>query len=176
MSNPYPFPYMMPWGWPSGPQGPDPSANRAAEAFVPARVEKALDFVAMMTHKTAPRIAVNDITVEVVDGQELTDDEGDTLATACHLLSSYFAGRSAPDYWEKLRVEAIRQRMQRTNQPGRLMTCMACGQDPKNVDCPFCYGSGLILITPAGSPVNRPQQEPLSEPTSNEDPGPQQDT
>ena len=108
----------------------------------------AMEFLSMMTHKAMSRAAVSDIGIEVLPGQQLCDEEVSTQATACNLLSRYFAGKLTPDCWEKLRYEAMKQRVQQGGREGMVIRCIGCGHGPMpNPTCELCKGSGKIFVS-----------------------------
>jgi hypothetical protein len=153
------MPPMPPWMWfmPPGMQnqhGQRDPREFAPEIIVPARVNKAFEFYELITFKTMKRAAVYESGAEIIDGQELTDEEKNTLATACNMLSLYFSGKLKPDIWENLRVQALAQQVRNGGIPGRAMSCLSCQpneQRPPNPSCPMCRGSGNIVISPMGA-------------------------
>lgn len=110
----------------------------------PARVRAALVFLNDLTMKTMNRVAATEHQIQEVDGQKLTEDEGSAQATACHLLSSYFAGTLKPDYWES-------KNERHAGNPGSVLRCFACAdlREPMP-ECTLCNGAGRIVVYPAG--------------------------
>lgn len=175
-SQPPYVPPMPPWGYgypgmpgmPGMPwmyQHPQQQQQRfAPEIIVPARVAKAIEFVELMTFKTMARPAINEHEIEVIPGQKLEVEEANTLATACNMLSSYFAGKLKPDIWENLRVKALTQQVSQDGTPGRLLNCFNCQhRDTPDPECPICKGQGTVLITPISAQTgNVPQVEGAS--------------
>jgi len=132
-------PWMAPWMM---------QESFTPDLIVPARVRMALEFLSMMTHKTMSRAAVSDIGIEVLPWQDLCDEEVATQATACNLLSRYFAGKLTPDVWEKLRYDAMKQRVQQGGKEGMVIRCIGCGHGPMpNPTCELCKGSGKIFVS-----------------------------
>jgi hypothetical protein len=122
--------------------------NYTPDLIVPARVRMAMEFLGMLTHKTMSRAAVSDIGIEVLPGQQLCDEEVATQATACNLLSRYFAGKLTPDCWEKLRYDAMKQRAQHGGREGIIIRCISCGHGPMpNPSCELCKGSGKVFVS-----------------------------
>jgi hypothetical protein len=122
------------------------------DIVVPARVNKALEFFSMVTHKTATRAVANDLAIEQIPGQKLTDEEANAMATACNLLSRYFSGTLPPDIWEEIRIRAVHRR---PDGDSKIMNCPVCVQNGQ-IDsmCSTCGGSGKIMITGMGSMKN----------------------
>lgn len=119
--------------------------QQAPEVLLPPRVQKAMQFVDMMTRKTQTGAAVSESMIELIDGQKLQDEEGAALATACNLLNEYFAGKLQPDVWELLAIEKDNKPPQR-----RVMIfCISCGRGPADPACQICHGAGNIYVTPA---------------------------
>ena len=135
---PFPFSLMMP-PWAHPPQ------QQIQAAEVPARVRTALAFLESLTIKTMTRVAVWENGCEQIDPPRLTDEESATQATACMMLSSYFAGKLPPDRWEKAEAE---ERCLGSDRPGMVLGCFACHPSPKP-DCRLCKGSGTILVFPS---------------------------
>jgi len=71
--------------------------------IVPARVVAAMEFLDRLTHKTRTGAAINEDTIEKIDGQRLTTAESNAQATACNMLNDYFRGKMRPNYWERAR-------------------------------------------------------------------------
>lgn len=128
------------------------------DIIVPARVRLALEFMAALTNKTAARAAVTEHHVELIPGQKLTDEETTAQATACNLLSQYFAGKLNPDKWEEIRYTQLKKQAEIGGGQGTCIRCMACGPHPQE-DCPLCQGRGSLLVQPLGPD---PQQSALS--------------
>ncbi len=154
----HPFAQLPPWAWlmHAGMQNNQAQQQQVPDIIVPARVNKALEFLGMITHKTQKRpVAVaseSQIEIEIIPGQVLSDEENNTVATACNLLANYFAGKLQPDIWESVKVEGARKQIEQNTLPGRLMHCIACQHGPPNSTCPLCNGTGRIMVSPVGSP------------------------
>lgn len=138
---------------PNGPWGPiviQQEPRPQIDVIVPARVDKALEFIAMMSSKTMQRAVTNDTSIELIDGQKLTDDESTAVNAACNLLTAYFAGSLEPDTWERTKVESAKMQAKLGGQTGSLLNCVACsGNDHPQPNCRFCSGTGRVLVTPA---------------------------
>lgn len=146
-----PGPFFMiqpPWAH----QGPE-NRSELFETVVPARVEKAMQFLAMLTNKTRTSAAVSENQIETIPGQTLTEEEQTASATACNLLSAYFAGKLPPDQWEQMRYEALEKQNSQIGKvshvkTGRVLHCLVCqGRDSQ---CSLCEGTGKIMVTPLG--------------------------
>lgn len=132
----------------------DQPQSRVPEIVVPPRVEKALQFLNLLTQKTSPQVAATEHHIEEIKGQQLTDEEAAAQATACQLLNQYFAGKLQPDTWESLKVEAIKRQNRRKKKgidkrPSSVIHCPMCGVGgrPKK-DCPMCSGAGTVFVSP----------------------------
>ena len=60
----------------------DQPQSRVPEIVVPPRVEKALQFLNLLTQKTSPQVAATEHQIEEFKGQQLTDEEAAAQATA----------------------------------------------------------------------------------------------
>lgn len=140
-------PWMMPFMQQEEQHQPPP------DVMVPPRVRQAMEFIQMMTGKTMDRPAMTENQIQIVEGQELTDEEKNALATACNLVSRYFAGQLKPDAWESLRFDALKKKAEQGSTPGRIIGCVACNpMGPPNKGCVLCSGTGKILVQPVGQP------------------------
>ena len=159
-------PYMNPWFFPPWMQQPQEQQQmRIPDIIVPARVDKALEFVALLTQKTMTRAAVNDSDIREIFGQKLTDEESVAHATACNLLTRYFAGKLQPDVWEEVKVSAIKKQNDLQGRTGRVLNCIACQPGTPAKGCPLCNGTGRVLVMSIGSQeqlesANNPGSEP----------------
>lgn len=137
-----------PWFWqfmatqaPDQPQPPD--------VVVPARVNKAFEFINFMAHKTMQRIAINEFAIEVIDGQAMNADDECVYADACKLLSDYFRGKNEPDVWEQLKITDLARASREPNH-AVMLKCPLCSELPSiNKHCTACAGSGGIVAFPA---------------------------
>lgn len=126
----------------------------------PARVEKAMDFIYLISQKTQPRAAVNDISIEVIDGQKLSTAENVALAAACHCLSAYFAGKLRMTPMEALHMDLSADELRDDDGPagavagpggGEVSLCVHCVMcNPAQPDpaCLWCKGCGKVMVTP----------------------------
>lgn len=130
--------------------GPEPHyPEPVPDIVVPARVNKALEFLNMCTEKTASRLAASENQIQECEGQKLSEAEIIAQDTACNLLAKYFAGKLPEDQWEKLRIEGIRQKVKRGDVKGSVINCPSCGPSKfPNPTCKFCKGNGAVIITP----------------------------
>ena len=152
--NEPPF-FMMPYGMGMPPQfmmdgGGNP---RVPEIIVPPRVEKAMQFLNLLSQKTSPQVAATDHNIQEIEGQKLTEEEANAQATACNLLNEYFGGKLQPGSWEQLKSDAIKRQARRgkrkKNGPDKvssILHCPMCGGGKK--DCQLCQGSGTVFFTP----------------------------
>ena len=134
----YPFMGLMPFQYPTREANPD---------LPPARVRAAMEFVNSLTYKTMARVALNDLQIQEIPGQKLTDEELTAQATAFNLLSSYFSGRLKPDDWEKLDLEVPNK----SDQAGSVINCPICIGSSSRADCILCKGRGQVVVYPTTS-------------------------
>lgn len=130
------------------------------EVIIPARVEKALEFLGLLTFKTMDRAAASDSQVVEIEGQKLTAEEQSAQATALSLLEQYFAGKLQPDVWEGAKVKfedksadaAGKKAKAGSMGDGSVIQCPAgcLGQYP---DCKMCNGTGRVFVTPFREPA-----------------------
>lgn len=119
---------------------------------IPQRVQVAMEFLGMMMVKGRKEAAVSPLSIEIIDGQTLTDEEANAQATACNLLSKYFAGTvemtaaEAADYQAYIRRESSRPG------GGVIIHCVACtGNEDTRANCRLCNGSGKIIVNPVNA-------------------------
>lgn len=138
----FPFPVMMPQ------QGYQSQVNvpmLGNEA--PARVRVAVDFLLNLSYKTMPRAAANDISIEVIPGQDLTASELRTQDAACEMLYDYFGGKMKGSDWERKFLD--RSRPQELDGPaGSLVDCSRCNGRTGNTECGICHGHGCVKVIP----------------------------
>jgi hypothetical protein len=128
--------------------------QRGPEIVVPARVDKAMEFLQLMTAKVMPRAAATDHSIEQLPVPKLTTEEESCHATACNLLSTYFDGKLKPDEWEKTRLEADKKMLDTGGKKATLLTCFACMSSngphaAPNPKCQLCEGTGKIMVSPS---------------------------
>lgn len=137
-----PMPMMMP-----GYHAPPP--QRIQQLDYPARIHAALEYLQYCMLKQLSRAAVNDISIEVIPGQKLSTAEANAQASAANLLSAYFQGRMAINFWERL--EASQLEREAPQGTATTLHCPSCfGSSPKR-NCPICRGTGNIIAYPGGS-------------------------
>lgn len=135
--------------------------RQQVEVIIPARVEKALEFLGLLTFKTMDRAAVSDSQVVEIEGQKLTAEETSAQATALSLLEQYFAGKLQPDVWEDAKVKFEDKSAEAAGKKskegkgmgdGSVIQCPAgcLGQCP---DCKMCNGTGRVFVTPFRDPA-----------------------
>lgn len=142
-----PFP-MMPW---SGP------ASHCSDHHneVPARVKVAMSFLNDLSTKTMSRAAVNDMSIEIIPGQNLSEKEQGAMNAACHLLVDYFEGNLDYDVRERAEIEE-RQRTTDDMTNGVLISCVSCRSGPVRKDCILCRGTGQLLVIPPNGGEDQP--------------------
>ena len=91
-SNPF---QMIPFPWPA------PQQQQKQDQEAPARVLVALSYLRNVTMKQTALVAVNDISIEWRDGQELETAEKLARDAACHLLVDYLRGGLKKSVYEK---------------------------------------------------------------------------
>lgn len=134
------------------PQGqPEESRPPEPDITVPARIHVAMGFLDMCNHKMQDRAAVSESQIQVVEGKQLSEEEINTQATACHLLSKYLAGELKNlDDWEKVKLNSLKNKGKKKKQtPHRhslVVRCLACGGN----GCHVCEGGGGMLINVIG--------------------------
>ena len=126
----------------------------------PARVRLALEFLQHLSFKTMSRCAVNDISIEEIPGQKLTEHERSAEVYACRALGSYFQGNLTPDVYERERSVQV------PGQPGIYIRCPVCPPSGSNPGCNFCKGNGHVVIYPAVGDM--PEVEINTEPQKKE--------
>ena len=138
-----PFPFFGSWP-------PFQQPQQIAEAGQPpARVRIALEFLTNLSSKTMLRAAANDLSIEVIPGQDLTSNEKDAQLAACDMLADYFGGRLKQDIWEKAEFDMTLRRIGSSEMPGVIIRCVLCAPGPGRVDCGLCRGTGSLLIFPS---------------------------
>ena len=154
-------PWMMPMMIHEGPDRPS-----VPDIIVPARVNKALEFLDHLASKRRKGAAVSEHTVEVLEPDTLCDEERATQDAALQLLTRYFDGKLIPDEWEKLRFEGLKKQADQGFREARIIGCPACHPLHPEPDCPLCHGSGRLFVESCG-PIHQsqePQVEPPAEP------------
>jgi len=139
------FPMMM---YPEHSYAP---RQQTPDIIVPARVNKAMDFLQFLAQKRRKGAAVGEHQIEVLEPDVLTDEETATQDSALQMLARYFDGKLQPDEWENVRFQALKKRAKEgtLDAPlgGQIMPCPNCaGRNPK---CALCFGRGELLIQPA---------------------------
>jgi len=121
------------------------------DAAVPPRVRQAMDFVSMMAQKTMQRAAACENQIELIDGQQLTDEERNAHDSACLCIARYFNGNLPLDKWEQLRYETIRQKVKTGGRDGAILRCIGCGaRVTPTPDCELCRGTGRVFVSSFG--------------------------
>lgn len=134
------------FGFPGMQQQP----SSVPEIIVPARVTKAMEFIEFISYKRIRRPAATDHTVEIVEPERQSDEEGTAYATACNLLNEYFGGKLKPDEWEQIRFDAIKKRLETGNRSGAVIACFGCGAGKgraPNPGCELCKGTGTLFVS-----------------------------
>lgn len=124
---------------------------------VPARVDKALEFLNYIARKQKRVPVASDNQIEIVEPDKITDEEEATQTSALVLLSRYFDGNLKHNEWEQLQYDSLKKPNYNDEIPSKVIYCVACGKNPVK-SCQLCYGSGKLLIQPVGSA----DQEPMA--------------
>lgn len=149
-----PFQFMMPM---FGPQQEAPEMV-TADIVVPARVNKAMQFLSMLNDKQMDRAAASDNQIQIIDGKKLSPEEEATKQVALNMLAHYFDGNLQPDNWETIKSQSLSCRNKKKAISGKLraMSCPACGGAPGDKNCPLCDGKGtLVIVSGTGGPVKK---------------------
>lgn len=151
---------MMPMFMPMPMQGSADHNERAYDLVVPARIGKAMEFLAHLHHKQMIRAAVFEMGVEQIPGVDLCAEEEATRDAALKCLSDYFDGKLKPDQWEGLKYDvqkkAAEKHLGATAQPsaqvmqGAVLSCPKC-EAPGNQSCKYCHGLGQVMVSPIPS-------------------------
>jgi hypothetical protein len=124
-------------------------SREGADDKPPARVMVALDFLQSLIIKTIPRVAVNDMSIEVISPLPLSDEEESARATACSLLTQYFAGKLVPSLWEKTELTEREEILKKGGEAGSIINCPAClAKNYVAAECQFCNGKGKVMLHP----------------------------
>ncbi len=121
---------------------PTPQRSLHTGENPPARVIVAMEFLSMLTNKTAVRAVSNELSIEQISGQELTTAERNAQATACNVIGDYLRGTLSPNYWEK------EVRTRETKGRGQIVGCFICPSSAPIPSCRFCRGYGTVIVTP----------------------------
>ena len=113
--------------------------------IVPARVNKAMEFLDMLIGKQMDRAAGGDSGLQIISGLKLTPEEEATKHVALDMLAQYFQGTLQPDAWETMKQNKMKPKRQRNI--GKTLSCPQCEGVPGR-KCELCNGYGLIKITP----------------------------
>lgn len=140
------------------PQMPQQQMPQYREPAIPPRVRTAMEFLARLTDKTAtvpmPTYSQDRVEYTPVDGQKLSDEEAGAQATACNLLSQYFAGNLQPCPWDKADVLEPE-----TNLEQLTIKCPGCRSNPiHSPTCEVCGGNGVVMTVKVGTPAKRPKR------------------
>lgn len=148
MHGPYNMGMIPPWMVPM----PYPSESRQSvpDIIVPARVNKAMDFLSLLARKRRPEAACSEHQVEVLEPDKLTSEETATQDAALQLLARYFDGKLEPDEWEKIRFEGLKKRAEMGGHVGRIIGCPGCHPLHPDPECPLCDGRGKLFVQACG--------------------------
>jgi hypothetical protein len=143
-SSGFPFSFIGPW-WPQQQEYRTEDRSRI-NLEAPARVRVAMQFLEALSSKTMDRAAVNDISIELVHGQKLTDHEKDAQIAACLLLQQYFAGDMKANTQENIALLESRAPELRNS----LHKCPKCvlQTGKRDANCNLCMGTGSIMVVP----------------------------
>jgi hypothetical protein len=118
-----------------------------------ARVKVAITYLRDCVVKRMERAAVNDISIEIIPGQPLTDAEKLAQAAAANLLTGYFNGSLPENTWEREQLANSRhgRRPPRINdlRGGKVVNCFSCYPGPVQPNCTFCAGAGTVIVFPS---------------------------
>ena len=136
-------PMVYPWG--QMPYMPYPYQQQTPREEVPARVRVAVQFLSNLAMKTAKSIAVNAMSIEAIDGQELSLREVEAQSAALGMLKRYFGGELEIDG-----RESQEGRRQVVVAPAGIIVCTSCGGDgqAEGGRCSVCHGKGHLLAFP----------------------------
>lgn len=135
-----PFPFF---------QQPQQHRETTRQQEVPQRVQVAMEFCAMMMHKGKQSAIASDVAIEIIPGQPLTREETIAQASACQLLSAYFAGTVEMTAIELADHSIFIQKNHRGPAGGAVILCVAChNEDGKVQGCSLCRGNGRIVCNP----------------------------
>jgi len=152
-------PFLMPFM-----QQDDGRRSPADDAFVPPRINKAIEFLELMALKRRRQAAASDHQMEVIEPDNLCAEEEAARDSALQCLAKYFDGKLENNVWEELRLQSIKQKVEHEGQcghgvsggVGRMMSCPACHQSPQpDPNCSLCEGCGHLMVQPA-TPENVP--------------------
>lgn len=119
-----------------------PPPPQREDSIPPARVRVAVEFLNNLSFKTMPRVAMNDVNIETIDGQKLSLREQEAQSAACNLLISYFKGELPQDVFEKQEVLG----------KGTIINCLACNPSrPPSPSCRICQGTGSLIVFPSNA-------------------------
>ena len=136
----------------------DPRRNPADDAFVPPRINKAIEFLELLALKRRVTAAGSDHQIETIEQDKLCPEEEGARDAALQCLAKYFDGRLEQNVWEDLRLQSIKGKLeQEQRNPGlpegvhvqmtRMCTCPSCGGN--NPQCSMCDGCGQLVFEPA---------------------------
>jgi hypothetical protein len=131
--------------------GNEPQQTQVPDIAVPARVNKAMEFLSLLAGKRRRLPAATEHNIEVVDQDQLCSEEEATRDAALQLLAKYFDGTLSHDAWEDLRFKALRKRSEMGLNEGRVIGCIGCHPMRPDPSCLLCKGTGKILVQPLGS-------------------------
>jgi hypothetical protein len=152
-----PFGMMPPWMLGMMMPGSDSQHSQVQDIAVPARVNKAMEFLDHVASKRRKMPAASEHSVEVVEQDNLCAEEEATRDSALQLLTKYFDGNLTQDPWEELRFQTLKKRLEMGTKEGRLIGCVVCHPLRPDPNCILCGGSGKIFVQAAGGPSEIPQ-------------------
>lgn len=137
----------------------DQPRSQTPEIIVPARVNKAMEFLSHLSRKRQKGAAVSDNNIEVLTPDDLSNWEVNAQNSALQLLSNYFDGKLEPDRWEQARFEAMQRQAEGRDEDVTIIRCPMCSPFSPNPQCPLCHGNGRLLTKAAGPAIPQPQPE-----------------
>lgn len=146
-----PFPVMMPPWMMTGYSEVERMPQTPTE--IPPRVRVAMELIRFFHQKTAPGVAVNDVSFHDVREVKLNETERRTEMHAFTLLSNYFNGTLKPCVWDR----PLKQRKQEgkgakePQVPGinLKIKCPNCSGRPNQIpngSCQVCCGMGFVYV------------------------------
>lgn len=126
---------------------PQPEMMRVENLEPPVRVQVAVAVLRELTGKTRSTCAINDLSIEIIDGQKLTHAEANLQASAANFLTDYLKGKDGCDKWEKEKVRVTYEMNESCH--GTILNCFSCASLPQPLStCKFCKGTGTVLVSP----------------------------
>jgi len=123
-----------------------------SDNFVPPRINKAIEFLELLSLKRRRQAAATDHQMEVIEPDDLCAEEEVTRDSALQCLAKYFDGKLENNNWEELSFQSIKNKTSQRNQGPiltRVCSCPAC--NGKDKSCAMCEGHGKLVFEPASN-------------------------